>query len=294
MVKSMTGFGRAASEEGKDKVFSVEIKSVNHRYLDINTRMPKAMIPLEEKIRRKIKEYLNRGKVDLFINYKNYGKSDSVATLNLDFAKTYVEALKVLKNEFSDLKDDLSLSLISRHPEVISIEEKEESLDEIWEEISNLLDISLKAMLEMREFEGDKLKEDIILKSNEIENLVNRIEEKSKLIVENYKLKLEDRLTDILGKVEVDENRLAMEIAIFADKAAIDEEIIRLKSHIKHLRETLELSEPIGRKLDFIMQEMNREANTIASKSTDLDITNNVIDIKNTLEKIREQVQNIE
>ena len=294
MVKSMTGFGRAASEEGRDKVFSVEIKSVNHRYLDINTRMPKAMIPLEEKIRRKIKEYLHRGKVDLFINYKNYGKSDSVATLNLDFAKTYVEALKVLKNEFSDLKDDLSLSLVSRHPEVISIEEKEESLDEIWEEISNLLDISLKAMLEMREFEGDKLKEDIILKSNEIENLVSKIEEKSTVIVENYKLRLEDRLADILGKVEVDENRLAMEVAIFADKAAIDEEIIRLKSHIKHLRETLELSEPIGRKLDFIMQEMNREANTIASKSTDLDITNNVIDIKNTLEKIREQVQNIE
>lgn len=294
MVKSMTGFGRAASEEGRDKVFSVEIKSVNHRYLDINTRMPKAMIPLEEKIRRKIKEYLNRGKVDLFINYKNYGKSDSIATLNLDFAKTYVGALKVLKNEFSDLKDDLSLSLVSRHPEVISIEEKEESLDEIWEEISNLLDISLKAMLEMREFEGDKLKEDIILKSNEIENLVSKIEEKSTVIVENYKLRLEDRLADILGKVEVDENRLAMEVAIFADKVAIDEEITRLKSHIKHLRETLELSEPIGRKLDFIMQEMNREANTIASKSTDLDITNNVIDIKNTLEKIREQVQNIE
>lgn len=294
MVKSMTGFGRAASEEGRDKVFSVEIKSVNHRYLDINTRMPKAMIPLEEKIRRKIKEYLNRGKVDLFINYKNYGKSDSIATLNLDFAKTYVGALKVLKNEFSDLKDDLSLSLVSRHPEVISIEEKEESLDEIWEEISNLLDISLKAMLEMREFEGDKLKEDIILKSNEIENLVSKIEEKSIVIVENYKLRLEDRLADILGKVEVDENRLAMEVAIFADKVAIDEEITRLKSHIKHLRETLELSEPIGRKLDFIMQEMNREANTIASKSTDLDITNNVIDIKNTLEKIREQVQNIE
>ena len=294
MVKSMTGFGRAASEEGRDKVFSVEIKSVNHRYLDINTRMPKAMIPLEEKIRRKIKEYLNRGKVDLFINYKNYGKSDSIATLNLDFAKTYVGALKVLKNGFSDLKDDLSLSLVSRHPEVISIEEKEESLDEIWEEISNLLDISLKAMLEMREFEGDKLKEDIILKSNEIENLVSKIEEKSTVIVENYKLRLEDRLADILGKVEVDENRLAMEVAIFADKVAIDEEITRLKSHIKHLRETLELSEPIGRKLDFIMQEMNREANTIASKSTDLDITNNVIDIKNTLEKIREQVQNIE
>lgn len=294
MVKSMTGFGRASSKEGNERSFSLEIKSVNHRYIDINIRMPKAMISLEEKIRGKIKEELSRGKVDLFINYKNYGKGQSLVNLNMDFAKGYAKALMTLKEEFSDFKDDLSISLIARHPEVIQIEEQEESLDEIWEEIEVLLDESLKSMVHMREFEGKKLKEDIILKTENINNIVLAIEEKSFVIVENYKLKLEERLKELMDKVDVDENRLAMEVAIFADKAAIDEEITRLKSHINHLRNTLDLEEPIGRKLDFIMQEMNREANTIASKSTDLEITNLVIDIKNILEKIREQVQNIE
>ncbi|WP_297519494.1 YicC/YloC family endoribonuclease [uncultured Clostridium sp.] len=294
MAKSMTGFGRATAGEGRDKAFSIEIKSVNHRYLDINTRMPKSMFSLEEKMRRKIKESLNRGKVDLFINYKNYAKADSVAKVNIDFAKTYVEALTNLRNEFPNIKDDLSLSLISKHPDVIIIEEKEESLDAIWSEIEPLLEESLDGLLAMRIFEGTKLKEDIISKTIEIEKLVAFIEGKADILVANYKLKLEDRLKELLNTINVDENRLAMEVAVFADKAAIDEEITRLKSHIVHLRETLSISEPMGRKLDFIMQEMNREANTIASKSTDLNITNKVIDIKNLLEKIREQVQNIE
>lgn len=294
MVKSMTGFGRATSSEGKEKVFSIEMKSVNHRYLDINVRMPKSMFSLEEKIRRKIKEKLSRGKLDLFINYKSYGKIDSVAKLNLDFAKTYIESLRSLKNEFPDLNDDISISLISRHPDIITIEEKEESLDEIWQEINILLDESLDGMLDMRIFEGNKLKEDIISKIEDIEIFVNKIQSKSHIIVENYKQRLEERLSEILDKIDIDENRIATEVAVFADKSAIDEEITRLNSHLNHFKETLELTEPIGRKLDFIMQEMNREANTIASKSTDLDITNKVIDIKNTLEKIREQVQNIE
>lgn len=294
MVKSMTGFGRAVSNEGKEKVFSIEMKSVNHRYLDINIRMPKSMFSLEEKIRRKIKEKLNRGKLDIFINYKSYGKTESVAKLNLEFAKSYIDSLRNLKNEFPDLSDDISISLISRHPDVITIEEKEESLDEIWQEISILLDESLEGMLDMRIYEGEKLKEDIISKINDVEKFVGNIEEKSYLIVENYKQKLEERLSEILNKIDIDENRIATEVAVFADKSAIDEEITRLNSHLNHFKETLELTEPIGRKLDFIMQEMNREANTIASKSTDLEITNKVIDIKNILEKIREQVQNIE
>lgn len=294
MIKSMTGFGRAASEEGKDKVFSIEIKSVNHRYLDINIRMPKSMFSLEEKIRRKVKESLNRGKVDIFINYKNYAKSDSVAKVNLDFAKTYVGALTSLKEAFPDIKDDLSLSLISKHPDIILIEEKEENLDAVWSEIESLLSESLNGLLTMRRFEGNKLKEDIISKTHDIEKLVKIIEENADTLVGNYKLKLEERIKDLVSAVQVDEGRIAMEVAIFADKVAVDEEITRLNSHINHLRETLEISEPIGRKLDFIMQEMNREANTIASKSTDLNITNKVIDIKNILEKIREQVQNIE
>ncbi|MGL4451548.1 MAG: YicC/YloC family endoribonuclease [Sarcina sp.] len=294
MAKSMTGFGRATTEDGREKVFSIELKSVNHRYLDINIRMPKSMFSLEDKIRRKIKESLNRGKIDLFINYKSYTKVDSVAKVNMDFAKTYVRALTNLKDEFPQIKDDLSLSLISKHPDVILIEEKEEGLDEIWNEIEPLLQKSLDGLLAMRIFEGTKLKEDIISKTFEIEKLVEYIEGKADTLVSNYKLKLEDRLKELMNTINVDENRIAMEVAVFADKVAIDEEITRLKSHIIHLRETLSISESMGRKLDFIMQEMNREANTIASKSTDLNITNKVIDIKNTLEKIREQVQNIE
>ena len=294
MAKSMTGFGRAVTEDGRDRAFSIELKSVNHRYLDINIRMPKSIFSLEDKIRGKIKESLNRGKVDLFINYKSYPKSDSAAKVDLDFARTYVEALISLRDEFPNIKDDISLSLISKHPDVISIEEKEESLDEIWNEIEPLLQKSLDGLLAMRIFEGTKLKEDIVLKTFEIEKLVAYIENKADTLVASYKLKLEERLKDLMQTVNVDENRVAMEVAVFADKVAIDEEITRLKSHIVHLRKTLEISEPMGRKLDFIMQEMNREANTIASKSTDLNITNKVIDIKNILEKIREQVQNIE
>ncbi|MGL4990402.1 MAG: YicC/YloC family endoribonuclease [Sarcina sp.] len=294
MSMSMTGFGRASSEEGKERVFSTEIKSVNHRYLDINIRMPKSMLSLEEKIRRLVKENVSRGKVDIFINYKTYAKSDSVAKVNIEFARSYVKALESLKKEFKDLKDDLSLSIISKHQDVIIIEEKEESLDSIWSELQPLINKSLDGLLAMRAFEGEKLKEDILFKSNEIENLVNSIENKADTLVSSYKLKLDDRLKELLNGLDIDESRIAMEVAIFADKAAIDEEITRLKSHINHLRKTLGMNEPVGRKLDFIMQEMNREANTIASKSTDLSITNKVIDIKNILEKIREQVQNIE
>lgn len=294
MVMSMTGFGRASSEEGKDRVFSIEAKSVNHRYLDINIRMPKSMFSLEERIRRKIKENISRGKLDLFVNYKNYAKSDCIARVNLEFAKTYVSALESLRSEFSNLNDDLSLSLISKHQDVIVIEEKEESLDSVWSEIEPLLQKSLDGLLAMRVFEGNKLRDDILLKANDIENLVKAIEEKSNTLVSDYKIRLQEKLHELLGDANLDDSRIAMEVAIFADKAAIDEEITRLKSHIVHLRETLNISEPIGRKLDFIMQEMNREANTIASKSTDLNITNKVIDIKNILEKIREQVQNIE
>lgn len=294
MVKSMTGFGRATSEEGKNRIFSLEMKSVNHRYFDMNLRMPKSMISLEEKIRKTVASRLNRGKVDIFINYKTYGKSESIAKLNIDFAESYIKCLEELKSKFPVLKDDLTLSLVAKHQEVISIEEKEEKLDEIWMEIGGLLNKALDDMTKMREAEGQKLAEDMIVKCSKIQEWVSEIEKKSYVIVENYKNKLTERLNDLLGDVEVDESRVAMEIAIFADKATIDEEITRLNSHIVQFKDTLDLDEPIGRKLDFIVQEMNREANTIASKSTDLEITNLVINIKNHIEKIREQIQNIE
>lgn len=270
------------------------MKSVNHRYLDMNIRMPRSMVSLEEKIRNIISSKLSRGKVDIFINYKDYAKNQGVAVLNEDLAKSYVNSLEQLKSLFPNMQDDLSLSLVARYPDVITIEEKSEDLEAIWEEINSLLNMAVENMISMRKVEGEKLASDILVKCSSIEEIVAFIEEKAEVIVASYKQKLEDRLKNLLGEVPVDENRVAMEVAVFADKASIDEEIIRLRSHINQLRKTLTLDEPIGRKLDFIVQEMNREANTIASKSTDLEITNKVIDIKNIIEKIREQVQNIE
>lgn len=293
MVKSMTSFGRAQSEEGKDMCFSIEMKSVNHRYLDINIRMPKMMIALEEKIRNIISRKLNRGKVDVFINYKSYGSNNGKATLNIELAKEYYECLKKIHNEL-DTIDDISVTKIARFPEVITLAEPEENLGNIFDEIAPLVESSLKLMEDMRIIEGEKLKEDILLKLNVIDNYVKEIEKLADCIPENYKKKLEERLSELLSGVDIDESRIALEVAILSDKAAVDEEITRLKSHLSQMKITLDLEEPIGRKLDFIIQEMNRESNTIASKSTNIDMTNKVIEIKNTIEKIREQVQNIE
>ena len=280
----MTSFGRAQSEENSILNFSIEMKSVNHRYLDINIRMPKAMISLEEKIRNMISKRLNRGKVDVFINYKNYGNSTAEPVLNINLAKAYFDCLKEIENELHTI-DDITTTKIARFPDVITVVEKEENLDDILNEISPLIN---------RIREGEKLKEDILIKIEHIYNMVVEIEKLADTIPLNYKKKLEERLGELLTEVEIDESRIALEVAILSDKSAIDEEITRLKSHLSQFKDTLELDEAIGRKLDFIIQEMNREANTIASKSIDINMTNYVIEIKNTIEKIREQVQNIE
>ena len=293
MIKSMTSFGRAQSEEGKDSCFSIEMKSVNHRYLDINIRMPRMMLALEEKIRNIISKKLNRGKVDVFINYKNYRNDIGKANLNMELAKNYYECLKQIQKELSVI-DDISATKIARFPDVINIEEHEENLENIFNEISPLIDSALNLMEGMRSKEGEKLKEDILSKLKIIAIYVEEIEKVADSIPKNYKKKLEERLSELLSAVDIDESRIALEVAILSDKAAVDEEITRLRSHLSQMKSTLELDEPIGRKLDFIIQEMNREANTIASKSTDVDMTNKVIEVKNTIEKIREQVQNIE
>lgn len=293
MVKSMTSFGRSRSEEGLERIFSIEMKSVNHRYLDMNIRMPKSMFPLEERIRKIISGILNRGKVDVYINIKNFHKGDSVAELNEALAKSYFECLQKLSDELG-IVNDITTTKIARFPDVISIVEKEENIEEIFNEIKSLIESSLDKMVDMRIREGEKLKEDILDKLLVIENFVDSIEKIADLIPIEYKSRLEERIKELTSGVEIDKNRIAVEIAIFADKATVDEEIIRLRSHIEQMRNTLELDEPIGRKLDFIVQEMNREANTIASKSNDMKMTNIVIDIKNLIEKIREQVQNIE
>lgn len=293
MIRSMTSFGRSNSEEGKKRVFTVEMKSVNSRYLDVNIRMPKSIISLEEEIRKMISNSLNRGKVDVFINIKNYNEGVGVPKVDINLAQGYLQCLKEIEEKLN-IKNDISVMQIARFPEVITMIEEEDKIDEIWEELKPLISSSLDMMINMREVEGEKLKEDILIKINQIEDLVSKVEEFADSIPKVFKQKLEERLKDLLGNVEVDENRIATEVCILADKATVDEEIIRLNSHINQVRETLKLNEPIGRKLDFIVQEMNRETNTIGSKSSDIKMTNIVIDIKNILEKIREQVQNIE
>lgn len=293
MIRSMTSFGRSNSEEGKKRVFTVEMKSVNSRYLDVNIRMPKSIISLEEEIRKMISNSINRGKVDVFINIKNYNEGAGVPKVDINLAQGYLQCLKEIEEKLN-IKNDISVMQIARFPEVITMIEEEDKIDEIWEELKPLISSSLDMMINMREVEGEKLKEDILIKINQIEDLVSKVEEFADSIPKVFKQKLEERLKDLLGNVEVDENRIATEVCILADKATVDEEIIRLNSHINQVRETLKLNEPIGRKLDFIVQEMNRETNTIGSKSSDIKMTNIVIDIKNILEKIREQVQNIE
>lgn len=294
MSKSMTGFGRAISNEESTKGFTVEIKSVNHRYMDINIRMPRNYMQIENKIRELVKKRLKRGKVDIFISQNSYGKDDYDISFNKDLADNYMACLNEIKNEY-DVVDNISVSLLAKFPDVISLGKKEADIAEIWNELKGLINNALDNLLQMRKSEGDKLKEDILQKCDDILNLVCLVEEKAPLVIIDYKKKLTDRISELMEQIELDEYRIANEVAIFADKAAIDEEVVRLKSHILQIRKTLNIEDqPIGRKLDFIIQEMNREANTIASKSSDLDTVNSTINVKNLIEKMREQVQNIE
>ena len=293
MIRSMTSFGRSSSEEGKKRFFTVEMKSVNSRYLDANIRMPKSLISLEEEIRKMINNSLSRGKVDVFVNLKTYNEGNGVPKVDINLAQGYLQCLKEIEEKLG-VKNDISVMQIARLPEVITVVEEEDKIETVWQELKPLINDSLDMMIEMREVEGDKLKEDILSKVSVIEQLVLKVEEFADTIPKTFKMKLEERVKELLGNVDIDESRIAMEVCMLADKATVDEEIIRLRSHINQVRETLNLKEPVGRKLDFIVQEMNRETNTIGSKSSDIQMTNIVIDIKNILEKIREQVQNIE
>ncbi|WP_138203279.1 YicC/YloC family endoribonuclease [Haloimpatiens lingqiaonensis] len=292
MIKSMTGFGRATSQ-GEKRSFDVEIKTVNHRYLDINIRLPKSLLSLEENIRKLISEKLKRGKVDLFITQNILQKEDLEAKFNKKLADSYVRCLEEIRGTYS-VRDDISVSLIAKFPDVISLEYKEEDLEEIWNCLKKPLEKALELLVEMRKREGNKLKEDIISRCQNIKDMVDAVAQRAPQIPIEYKEKLQNRLKDLMDEHSIDEGRLAMEVAIFADKACIDEEIVRLNSHIEQLKVTLDLEESVGRKLDFIVQEMNREANTIGSKANDLEICNFVLNMKSEIEKIREQIQNVE
>ncbi len=292
MIKSMTGFGRGSiDQEGRN--FTVEIKTVNHRYFDLNIKMPKAFIAIEDRMRKVIQQKVNRGKIDVFITQNNYEKQGVKAVLNKQLADSYVQCLNEVKERYT-IKENLSVSLIAKFPEVITLKQEEDDVELIWESLKNPLEEAVSMLVSMREKEGVKLQQNIFEKCDYIKCLLDKIEEKSPMVIVEYKQKLNNRLSELLQNYEVDENRIAMEIALFADKACVDEEIVRLNSHLVQMKDNLNLNEPIGRKLDFILQEMNRETNTIASKSNDLDMTNYVLNIKNEIEKIREQIQNIE
>ena len=292
MIKSMTGFGRC--EVLKDsKKFTVELKSVNHRYLDVNIRMPKKLNFFETSIRTLLKSYADRGKVDIFITYEDLSQSQVSVKYNAALAAEYLKYLNQMAEEFS-LDNDVRVSTLSRYPEVFTMEECSEDEDELWNGLKEALEGAFSQFVEMRTKEGERLKEDILLKLDLLSEQIRFIEERSPQIIAEYRTKLEEKMRELLEDTQIDDNRIAAEVILFADKICTDEEVVRLKSHIQHMKETLEESNGIGRKLDFIAQEMNREANTILSKANDLDISNRAISLKTEIEKIREQIQNIE
>jgi len=293
MIKSMTGFGRGEySTDGRE--YTVEIKTINHRYLDINIRLPRQYSFFEDFTRKTIAKTISRGKVDVNIQFSSFGNELKQVSFDESLIKTYLEEAKLLEENLG-IKNDLSFCRLLQLPEVVKVEAGENE-EELIREFSISLDNALLKLKEMREVEGSNLRNDIIIKCDNLLSILGKIEEKSNVVVSEYKVKLKDRLDELLKdiNVQIDDVRLATEVAVFADKASIDEEIVRFKSHVNQLKQTLGLDEPIGKKLDFIVQEMNRETNTIGSKANDLDISKAVIELKNEIEKVREQIQNIE
>ena len=292
MVKSMTGFGRGGyAQDGKE--FTVEIKTVNHRYSDVSIKMPRQIGFLEDKVRELVGRAISRGKIDVFITYYNYSDDAKYVTFDEALAKTYISAVEALRDKFG-LRDDISVSLISKYPDVLKVEQNEEDEEILWSMLKIAAENALASLIAMRENEGEGLKNVLLDRAVYIEGMIEEISKRAPEVPKEYKLKLETRLKDLLEQQTVDENRLAMEIALFADRCSIDEELVRLASHIGQMREALSMNQPIGRKLDFLVQEMNREINTIGSKANDLAITKSVVEIKSEIEKIREQIQNIE
>ena len=292
MVKSMTGYGRCETEEN-GKHITVEIRAVNHRFLDLGIKCPKKFYCFESKIRNVLKEYAERGKVDIFISYEDLSEANVAIRYNKEVAETYLKYLREMKDDFG-LDDDIRVSTLSRYPEVFVMEELEENEDEIWIMLEKTLRGAFENFVAAREKEGENLRNDLLKKLDVVEEVALFIEEKSPLIVTAYREKINARVKEILGEVKVDEGRLLTEVAVFADRVCVDEEIVRLKSHIKAMKDTLMSDAGVGRKLDFLTQEMNRESNTILSKTTDMEISDRGITLKTEIEKIREQIQNIE
>ena len=292
MIKSMTGYGRQEEMVGGRHI-QVEIKSVNHRYFELTTRISRGYGFLEDKIKNYIQNYISRGKVDVFISVESTEDKDVQISVNHSVAAGYVSALRELCNEYG-LEDDISASTLSKFSDIFAIYHKPEDEDAVWADVKEVTDKAITSFLHMRITEGQKMKEDVAARANHVLELVEQVERRSPETVEAYRKHLYSRLQEVLQDKAVDEQRILTEAAVFADKVAVDEETVRLRSHIAQFPTMLESVEAVGRKLDFLVQEMNREANTIGSKCSDTQIAYVVVDIKAEIEKIREQIQNIE
>ena len=292
MIKSMTGFGRCEIAEQNRKI-TVEMKSVNHRFLDVNLKMPKKLNFFEASIRGVLKEYMQRGKVDLFITYEDLTETAVAVKYHEDVAAEYLGYLRRMAETFS-IDDDIRVSTLSRYPEVFTLDDVEIDEEGIWKALEKALRGAAEKFVETRVKEGEHLKEDLLGKLSEMQESVDFIEERSPQIIEEYKERLTDKVHQMLEDSQIDENRIVTEVTIFADKVCVDEEMVRLKSHIATTKSTLLEGGSVGRKLDFLAQELNREANTILSKTNDLTISNKGIELKTEIEKVREQIQNIE
>lgn len=291
-MQSMTGYGRCEqSVEGMD--ISVEIKSVNHRYADYNIRVPRYYGFLEDKVKKYLQEHISRGKIDVYISIINKNDDNRQIMLNTALAGGYVSALKELAEKY-ELSQDINVSTIARFSDIFEVEYKEQDEDILFGALKIVLDEAVTSFISMRRREGEKLKEDMLMRKDLIQNQLKKVESLAPQSVEDYKIKLEARIKELIGDVKIDEARVMTEIAIFADKLCITEEIVRLNSHLVEFERILSMEEAVGRKLDFLLQEMNREVNTMGSKANDLEIGRCVVAMKTELEKIREQLQNIE
>lgn len=293
MIKSMTGFGRGEYADENAHII-VEMKAVNHRYLDLGIKMPKKFGVFEANIRNVLKEYAERGKVDIYVSYENLRGLDSSVVYNKDVAAGYIDCLKAMAEDFELDNDITRVSMLARFPEVLSLNDAQIDEDVLGHQLESAFRKACEQFVEARSAEGEKLREDLMQKLERMKELTVIIDERCPQIVAEYRNKLHDKVRELLGDAQIEESRLVTEVTLFADKVAVDEELVRLKAHIAAMQDELNKGGAVGRKLDFIAQEMNREANTTLSKANDLTLADTAIELKTLIEKIREQIQNLE
>ena len=293
MIRSMTGFGHGEVSNDKNQKVTVEMKSVNHRYCDISLKLPKKLAMFEANIRNIMKEYASRGKIDIYVSYEDLSETAVSLHYNQAMAEEYMQVFKKMQEDFN-IETKITAEALAKYPEVVTIEEVQQDEEVWWELLEAALRQAAEKFVETRTIEGANLKRDLLGKLDQMAADVACIEERSPQIIAEYRSKLEEKVKEFLEDSTIEENRIAAEVTLYADKIAVDEEIVRLQSHISSMTDVLESDESIGRKLDFMAQEMNREANTILSKSSDVDLADHAIELKTNVEKVREQIQNIE